>query len=36
MGRRVDLLVGAENKLNRVERRMRVVFSFGERRRSWV
>ena len=36
MGRRVDLLDGGENRLKRVERRTRVVFSLGERRRSWV
>ena len=36
IGRRVDLLGGAENRFNRVERRIRVVFSLGERRRSWV
>ena len=35
-GRRVDLLAGEERRLRRVERTRRVVFSLGERRRSWV
>ena len=36
MGRSVDLFEGAERRFRSVERRRRVVFSFGERRRSCV
>ena len=36
MGRSVDVFEGAVRRFRSVERRRRVVFSFGERRRSCV